>query len=110
MQLSTEPTAVDYGQIIASLQTGKMADLATIDESSTITFVLMSDLKANGDATALDAALQNNADAATLKSNVDANEALSEKLSAANYTKDQVVAVTANDDGSFTVVINDQHP
>lgn len=102
--------AINYGTIISAIQAHKMADLSTITASSTISFALMSDVKANGNATALDNAMKKNVDAATIKSNVDTNATLTEKLTTAGYTSDQVVAVIANDDGSFTVVINDQHP
>lgn len=109
---SEEPSAkVNYGQIISAIQAGKMADLTTITDSSTVNLVLVSDIKANGDATALENALKKNADAAaTLAANVDTNATLKAKVTDAGYTTDQVVAVLANDDGSFTVVINDQHP
>ena len=109
---SEEPGAkVNYGQIISAIQAGKSADLTTITATSTINLVLVSDVKANGDANALDNALKKNADAAaTLKANVDTNATLKAKVTEAGYTTDQVVAVLANDDGSFTVVINDQHP
>ena len=73
--------------------------------------MLVSDLKANGNTSGLDNALKKNAAAAaTLKTSVDANATLKAKVTDADYTTDQVVAVLANDDGSFTVVINDQHP
>lgn len=102
---------VNYGNIISAIQAGKSADLTTITDSSTINIVLVSDVKANGDTNALDNALKKNADAAaTLKANVDTNAALKAKLTAGGYTSDQVVAVIAEADGSFTVVVNDQHP
>ena len=46
--------AINYGKIISAIQAHKMADLSTITASSTISFALMSDVKANGNATALD--------------------------------------------------------
>jgi hypothetical protein len=102
---------VNYGNVISAIQAGKNADLTTITDSSTINIVLVSDLKANGDANALDNALKKNADAAdTLKANVETNATLKAKLTAGGYTNDQVVAVLAETDGSFTVVVNDQHP
>jgi hypothetical protein len=108
---SAEDAGTNYGQIISALQAGKTVDLTTIKEDSTINIVLVSDVKANGATDALDNALKKNADAAaTLKANVDANATLSAKVTDAGYTTNQVVAVLANDDGSFTVVINDQHP
>lgn len=107
---SAASAEINYGQIISAIQANKMADLSTITESSTINFVLVSDIKANGDATALENAMEKNSDATTLKTNVESNAILKDKLTAANYTSNQVVAVIANDDGSFTVVINDQHP
>jgi len=109
---SEEPDAkANYGQIISAIQAGKSADLTTVTETSTINLVLVSDIKANGDPTALENALKKNvAAAATLKANVDTNAALEAKVTGAGYTTNQVVAVIANDDGSLTVVINDQHP
>ena len=109
---SEEPGAkVNYGQVISALQAGKNADLTAITSTSTINLVLVSDLKANGNTSGLDNALKKNAAAAAiLKTSVDANATLKAKVTDAGYTTDQVVAVLANDDGSFTVVINDQHP
>jgi len=102
---------VNYGQVISALQAGKSADLTAITATSTINIVLVSDLKANGDTNALDNALKKNSGAvATLKASIDTNATLKAKVTGAGYTTDQVVAVLANDDGSFTVVINDQHP
>jgi hypothetical protein len=100
---------VNYGQVISALQAGKTVDLSTITQSSTINFVLVSQVKAHGNTTALENALKKNAsEVSKLQADVEANATLKAKLDAAGYTSAQVVAVIANDDGSFTVVINDQ--
>ena len=108
---SAEQTGVEvnYGQVISALQAGKTVDLSTITQSSIINFVLVSQVKAHGNTTALENALKKNAsEVSKLQADVEANATLKAKLDAAGYTSAQVVAVIANDDGSFTVVINDE--
>jgi len=105
---STEPVNVNYGALISSLQAGKFADLTTITATTTINFVKVSEIKANGNTNALDNALKKNEPAlGQLRTDVGANTLLAAKLTAANYTADQVVAVLAEADGSITVVIDD---
>jgi hypothetical protein len=105
-----ETTAkVNYGTIISAIEAGKSADLSAITASSTINFVLVSQVKANGNTTALTNALKKNASAITkLQADAAANATLKAKLDAAGYTASQVVAVIVEADGSVTVVINDQ--
>lgn len=108
---STEPVNVNYGTLISSLQAGKMADLKTITAATTVNFVKLSDIKANGDTTALDNALKKNeTGVAQLRTDVSANTFLSTKLTDGKYTADQVVAVLSETDGSITVVIDDSTP
>jgi hypothetical protein len=102
-------SADNYGSLISALQTGATADLAAVTESTTINFVTISTVKANGDAQALDNALEKNAEAhAKLTADVTANTTLSAKLTDAGYTADQVVAIVAAADGSLTVYIDDR--
>ena len=111
MAASSETAAVDYAAVLAGLQAGSEVDLTTVTETSTINLVLVSDLKANGDATAVEDAIKTIGDAAAaLKANVDTNAAIKAKVTEAGFMTDLVVAVLANADGSFTVVVNDQHP
>jgi len=106
---STEAPKDNYGSLISALQAGKFADLSTITATTTVNFVTVSSLKANDNTNALDNALKKNeAAVTTLRTDVGANTILSEKLKAASYTADQVVAVLAEADGSITVVIDDR--
>jgi len=102
-------TKINYGTIISAIQAGKSADLSAINAGSTISFVLVSQVKANGNTAALENALKKNASAITkLQADAAANVTLKAKLDAAGYTASQVVAVIVEADGSVTVVINDQ--
>jgi len=103
-------TAKDnYGSLISSLQTGASANLTAITDTTTINFVTVSSVKANGNANALDNALDKNKDAvAKLRTDVAANAALSAKLKASGYTAEQVVAVSTEADGSVTVYVDDR--
>jgi hypothetical protein len=108
---SSETATVNYEQVIAEFEAGNPADISSINASSTVNVVLVSDLKANGDAKKVDAIIAKIGDAAAiLKANVDSNATLSDKVAAAGFTANLVLAVLRNDDGSFTVIINDQHP
>ena len=99
----------NYGSLISALQTGTSADLTAVTDTTTITFVTVSSLKANGDAAALDNALDKNAEAhAKLTADVTANATLSTKLTDAGYTAEQVVAIVAAADGSLTVYVDDR--
>lgn len=108
-QPSSEPSAeisVNYGTIISALQAGKMATLASITESTTIQIVTLSSIKANGNTKALENALKKNEAAVSqLRTDIAANETLLAKLTAANYTADQVVAVLEVE-GSIVVVVD----
>jgi hypothetical protein len=91
------------------LQTGAAVDLTTITDTTTVNFVTVSSLKTTGQTNALDNALDKNKDAITkLQTDVGAHTVLSAKLTAANYTADQVVAVVTEADGSVTVYIDDR--
>jgi hypothetical protein len=101
----------NYGSLISSLQAGKMADLSTFTDTATVNCVKVSTLKgdASADATALDNALSKNATAVTdLKTSINTNAAFKAKLDAATCPVDDVVAVTTEADGSFTVYIDDR--
>jgi hypothetical protein len=74
-----------------------------------VNFVTVTEIRANGNASALDNALEKNEAAlGTLQTDVGANTVLSAELSASGYTADQVVAVLAEADGSITVVVDDR--
>jgi len=107
--MSSEPEKDNYGSLISALQTGATVDLATITDATAVNFVTVSSLKATGQTNALDNALDKNKDAITkLRADVGANTVLAAKLTAANYTADQVVAVVTEADGSVTVYIDDR--
>ncbi len=107
--LNANAAADNYGSLISSLQSGAKADLVVITDTTTVNFVTVSSVKANGNTNALDNALDKNKDAiTTLKADVTASAALSAKLTAAGYAADDVVAVVAEADGSFTVYIDDR--
>jgi hypothetical protein len=106
---SASASADNYGSLISALQTGASTDLTTINDSTAITFVTVSSVKAEGDAQALDNAISKNAEAsAKLHADVAANAALSSKLTAAGFNADQVLAIVAAADGSLTVYIDDR--
>ena len=101
----------NYGSLISSLNAGKMADLTTFVATSTVNCVKVSTLKgdASADATALDNALTQNAAQVTgLKTSIEGNAALKAKLEASTCPIDDVVAITTEADGSFTVYIDDR--
>ena len=107
--MSSEPEKDNYGSLISALQTGATVDLTTITEATTVNFVTVSSLKTTGQTNALDNALDKNKDAvAKLRTDVGANTVLAAKLTAANYTADQVVAVVTEADGSVPVYIDDR--
>ena len=101
----------NYGSLISSLNAGKMADLATFTATSTVNCVKVSTLKgdASADATALDNALSKNAAKVTdLKAAINAKADFKAKLDPTTCPVDDVVAVTTEADGSFTVYIDDR--
>jgi len=101
----------NYGSLISSLNAGKMADLTTFTATSTVNCVKVSTLKADAsaDAKALDNALSKSATAVTdLKTAINANAELKAKLDATTCPVDDIVAVTTEADGSFTVYVDDR--
>jgi hypothetical protein len=112
--VSTEASAsgaadTNFGNLVSSLQTGATVDLTAATDATVVNFVTVTSLNANGNAAALDNALDKNVDAvAKLRTDIAANEALAAKLQAAGYTAEQVVAVTTAADGSLTVYIDDR--
>lgn len=95
--------------LLASLQAGASADVSAVTDASTVNVVTVSSVSAGADVTALDGALDANADAlATLRTNVAANAALSAKLTEAGAAPDKVVAVVTEADGSVTVYVDDR--
>lgn len=101
----------NYGSLISSLNANKMADLTTFTATSTVNCVKISTLKgdASGDATALDNALsKNSAGVTSLKASIEANADLKAKLDPTTCPVDDIVAVTTEADGSFTVYVDDR--
>lgn len=104
-----EAPAASLDTLVASLQAGASTDVSAVTDTSTVNVVTVSSVAAGGDTTALDAALDANADAlATLRTNVAANAALSTKLTDAGAAADKVVAVVTEADGSVTVYVDDR--
>lgn len=100
-----------FGSVISSVKTSADTDLSMVKEDTSVSIILLSSLKADGDMTAqsLDEALSTNGDAATkLHANVDANAALKAKIEAAGYKVDDVVAVSTQADGTLIVYIDDR--
>ena len=101
----------NYGSLISSLNAGKMADLSTFTATSTVNCVKVSTLKgdASADAKALDNALSKSATQVTdLKTAINAKADFKAKLDPTTCPVDDVVAVTTEADGSFTVYIDDR--
>jgi hypothetical protein len=95
--------------LLDSLQAGASTDVSAVTAATTVYVFTVSSVSAGADVTALDAALDANADAlATLRTNVAANAALSTKLTAAGAAADKVVAVVTEADGSVTVYVDDR--
>jgi hypothetical protein len=108
-EMSSEPTNDNYGSVISSLQTGATVDVGTITDTTTVNFVTVTSIKANGNTNALDNALKKNeAAVGKLRTSIGVDTALALKLKAAGYTVDQVVAVIAGANGEVTVYIDDR--
>ncbi len=99
-----------YGLLISSFSAGRMADVATIGSTSTVSCVKISTLEdVSVDTTALDNALTKNAaQLGSLKLAVSENADLKAKLEDLACPINQVVAVTPAGVGSFTVYIDDR--
>lgn len=102
----------NYGQLISGLQTGEVSAemLSGVDAASDATIVVMSDLKGNAaeNASALENALsKQDENISELRSSIEANTALREKLEAEGYSVDQVVAVNSTTSGEVTLVVDD---
>lgn len=101
----------NYGSLISSLNAGKMADLTTFTATSTVNCVKVSTLEADAsaDAKALDNALSKSATAVTdLKTAINGNAEFKAKLGPTTCPVDDIVAVTTEADGSFTVYVDDR--
>jgi cytoskeletal protein RodZ len=107
---SAEPAKDNWGSLISALQAGKSTtDLTTITDATVVNFVTVSSLKANGNDSALDNALDKNKAAVDeLHTNVGGSAALTAKLTAAGYAAEDVIAVVTETDGSITVYIDDR--
>lgn len=100
----------NYGTLISTLNAGKGAvDIKGISADADITVVSVSSLQAEGDTTALDNALDKNADAmATLHADITGNADLAAKLTEQGVEIDSIVALTTDADGSLTVFVDDR--
>lgn len=101
----------NYGSLISSLNAGKMADVKTFTSTSTVNCVNVTTLKgdASGDAAALDSALTKSATLVIeLKTAIKANADLKAKLDTATCPIEKIVAVTTENDGSYTVYVDDR--
>lgn len=95
--------------VIASLQSSADVDLSAVTDATSVNLVLLSSLEGAANAQALDDALSSNADAqARLHANVEANAALKARIEAAGHAVDDVVAVSAQADGTVVVYIDDR--
>lgn len=102
----------NYGQLISGLQTGEVSaeTLSSADAETEATIVVMSDLKGNAanNASALENALSKQEEnISDLRTSIEANAALKEKLEAEGYSVDQVVAVNTTTSGEITLVVDD---
>lgn len=100
----------NYGTLISTLNAGKgTLDLSGISADADITVVSVSSLKAEGDSSALDNALdKNKASLTTLHASINSNTDLKAKLETQGVTIDSVVAVTTAADGKITVFVDDR--
>lgn len=100
----------NFGTLISTLNAGKSTvDIAALGADADITVVNVSTLKAEGNATALDNALDKNAEAtATLHADINANADLKAKLEGMSVDIDSIVAVTTAADGKLTVYVDDR--
>lgn len=101
----------NYGPLISGLQTSEVSAemLSGVDAASDATIVSLSDLKGNAaeNASALENALSKQEEnISELRSSIEANAALKEKLEAEGYSVDQVVAVNSNTSGEVTLVVD----
>jgi hypothetical protein len=104
-------SAGNYGSLISSLNAGKMADVKTFTSASTVNCVNVSTLKddTSGDAVSLDNALTKSATLVIeLKTAIKANADLKAKLDTATCPIEEIVAVTTEVDGSYTVYVDDR--
>ncbi len=97
--------------MVSSIAASGDIDLTTYVDETKVTIVLLSELQgdAAAEASALDNALNSNADAVTkLHANVEANAVIKAKVEAGGYTVDDVVAVKTAADGSLIVYVDDR--
>jgi len=99
-----------YGSLISSLNAGKSTvDFNSLSADADITIVNVSSLKAEGNTTALDNALdKNKASLTTLHADITANADLAAKLQAQGVMIESIVAVSAAADGTLTVFVDDR--
>ena len=86
-----------------------MPDFTVFSQTTVISVVGVTTIKATGNTTALDNALTKNQDCITsLRAKVAANAILAAQIQAAGFTTDKVVAVVLDTNGSYIVYIDDR--
>lgn len=103
-------TVGNYGSLMSTLNAGKMVDLSTYTATAAVNCVKLSSLSvASADASALDSALSTHSTVVTdLKAAINGNAEFKGKLDPTNCPVDDVIAVTSETDGSFTVYVDDR--
>ncbi|AXS38764.1 hypothetical protein D1F64_00200 [Breoghania sp. L-A4] len=99
--------ANNQGEVVSSIRSNNKAaaDISTITDASKVTVVRV-DSATESSAKAIDNAVRDNQDAiGKLRSSIEANGEVANKLSAAGVRSDNVVAARTGADGSLTVYV-----
>jgi hypothetical protein len=97
-----------FDTLMMTLEGASSVDLAAVTEETTINFVTVSSLT-DADPAALDTALQADAEEmTTLHASIEGNEALKGKIEAGGFAVDNIIAVEAAADGSYTFYVDDR--
>ncbi len=102
---------MNYGSVISTLNSGALAsvDLSMVNADSTINWVLLSQIEGSEQASALDQALESDAQMLDdFQAQIGSNAALTAALVQEGYTPEDVVAASVSADDSVTVVIDDR--
>ena len=108
---SSSNADMNYGSVISTLRSGALAnvDLSTVDADSTINWVLLSQIEGSEQASALDQAIESDAQMLDdFQAQIGSNTALTAALVEEGYTPEDVVAASVSADDSVTVVIDDR--
>lgn len=103
---------VNFGSIVSSLRTSSVAaaDIEALGADAQIDVITLAEIQGNAaeNASAIDEAVS--AQSATieeLQAAIEANADVQAALDAEGFTADQIVAVTANGEGSLTIIVDD---